>query len=270
MTAWSPEGRGGEPRRIVTDDAADAARAAAVWIAERLATAIDAGGVAHWATTGGSSPAAIYDALVVAPLRDAVDWSRVHLWFGDERFVRRGDPLANARIADEHLLTAGAGVPMPASHVHAIPTDAALDDGLGPDWAAARYAEAIARWVPDGDGGWPGFDIVIVGIGPDGHLLSVFPGSEAFESPATVLAIPAPTHVEPHVERVTLHPATLDAAGALLAVTTGSGKAGIVGTIFGAERDARRWPAQLARRAGATWILDRAAAADLPPDLPAE
>jgi 6-phosphogluconolactonase len=78
------------------------------------------------------------------------------------------------------------------------------------------------------------------------------------------LAIPAPTHIEPHVERVTLNPAVLGVARDLLAVATGSDKAPVLGQVFGDERDPRRWPAQLARRAGATWILDEAAAADLP------
>ena len=80
------------------------------------------------------------------------------------------------------------------------------------------------------------------------------------------LAIPAPTHVEPHVERVTLNPAILGAAGDLLAIVQGAAKAAVVGEIFGAPRDPARWPAQLARRAGATWFMDEAAASRLPAD----
>ena len=105
---------------------------------------------------------------------------------------------------------------------------------------------------------------MLLGIGADGHLLSVFPGSAAFDSTELAMAIPAPTHIEPHVERVTLNPAVIGAARQVLVVAYGSDKAPVLAHIFGPERDPRRWPAQLARRAGATWILDEAAAANLP------
>jgi 6-phosphogluconolactonase/glucosamine-6-phosphate isomerase/deaminase len=101
---------------------------------------------------------------------------------------------------------------------------------------------------------------MLIGIGGDGHLLSVFPGSAAFDSPDWALAIPAPTHIEPHVERVTCNPALIGVADAVLAVATGIAKATILGEVFGPVRDPRRWPAQLARRSGAIWILDPAAA----------
>jgi 6-phosphogluconolactonase/glucosamine-6-phosphate isomerase/deaminase len=93
--------------------------------------------------------------------------------------------------------------------------------------------------------------------------MSVFPGSEAFDISRVVLAIPAPTHVEPHIERVTLHPRVLDVARSIVVVVTGASKADILAEILGAEPDPRRLPAQVARRAGATWIVDEAAAAGL-------
>ncbi len=107
-------------------------------------------------------------------------------------------------------------------------------------------------------------DLVLLGVGGDGHVLSVFPGSAAFESKDWALAIPAPTHIEPHVERVTLNPAILAVARQILVVMHGAGKAAILADIFGPEVDPTRWPAQLTRREGATWILDEAAAASLP------
>ena len=113
--------------------------------------------------------------------------------------------------------------------------------------------------------GWPVLDLVLLGVGGDGHVLSVFPGSAAFKSKAWALGIPAPTHIEPHVERVTLNPAILAVAREVLVVMHGADKAAILGDIFGPEVDPTRWPAQLTRRAGATWVLDEAAAAHLPP-----
>jgi 6-phosphogluconolactonase len=105
------------------------------------------------------------------------------------------------------------------------------------------------------------FDLIVLGIGDDGHLLSVFPGSFALDSPDLALAVPAPTHIEPRLERVTLNPAVIGVARAVLVVAHGADKATILAEILGPERDPRRWPGQLALRPGATWILDEPAAA---------
>jgi 6-phosphogluconolactonase len=252
----------GEPEVLVLPDADAVHLVAAERIAAALGVATADGHEAHWATTGGSTPGGIYAALVRPPLRDRVAWERVHLWLGDDRFVGRDDPLCNVRIADAILLAMG-GVPIPDDHVHPVPADEAIEAGLDAEWAAARYAEEVAALVPPAPDGWPAFDVVVVGVGPDGHVLSVFPGSAALDSRALALAIPAPTHIEPHVERVTLNPTILDDARVLMAVVTGRKKASVLGKVFGPVRDERRWPSQRARRAGATWILDEAAAADL-------
>ena len=114
-------------------------------------------------------------------------------------------------------------------------------------------------------GGWPSFDLLVLGVGGDGHILSVFPGSTALDAADLAMAIPAPTHIEPHVQRVTMNPAVVAAARRVLVLVTGSAKAPVVGEVFGASRDPGRWPAQLALRDGATWILDEAAAARLAP-----
>jgi 6-phosphogluconolactonase len=130
--------------------------------------------------------------------------------------------------------------------------------------AAERYVETIRGAGVPTDGGWPVFDLVLLGIGPDGHLLSVFPNSEAFDSDDIALAIPAPTHVEPHVPRVTLNPEVLTVARRIIVVSTGAAKADVLGAILGGDVDVRRLPGQMARRPSATWILDEAAAARLP------
>jgi 6-phosphogluconolactonase len=106
---------------------------------------------------------------------------------------------------------------------------------------------------------------VLVGIGGDGHLLSVFPGSDALASDAPLaMGIPAPTHIQPHLPRVTFAPSILRLAAHVMPIMAGAAKAEIVGHIFGPERDPRRWPAQLALTPNATWVLDPAAAAGLP------
>ena len=104
---------------------------------------------------------------------------------------------------------------------------------------------------------------MLLGVGPDGHILSVFPGSAAFDDDGWAVGIPAPTHVEPRVQRVTMNPALVPAARDLVVVATGGSKADVLRDVLRSPEEPRRLPAQLARRAGATWILDRAAAANL-------
>jgi 6-phosphogluconolactonase len=273
-----------EPEILVLPDADACSTAAAEHIAAILVEAAAARGTAHWATTGGSAPAAIYRRLAVAPLRDDVPWEQVQVWWGDDRFVPFDHPLSNVAIAYADLLDIGAtsgesgtgasgvdvlagrsaGAPIPAGNVHPFPIPQAIAEGRGPDWTAERYVEMLRADGPPTEGGWPAFDLVFLGIGPDGHLLSVFPDSEAFDSDEIALGIPAPTHVEPHVPRVTLNPRVLDTGRRLLVVSHGEGKADVLAAILAGDRDVRRLPAQLARRPGATWILDEAAAARLP------
>jgi 6-phosphogluconolactonase len=149
-------------------------------------------------------------------------------------------------------------------NLHPFPTGEAIGNGRGPEWCAATLADELRAAPLEQVDGWPAFDLMLMGIGGDGHVLSVFPGSPAFDSPELAMAIPAPTHIEPHIERVTLNPAVIGAARKVLVVAYGSDKAAVVATILGPERDPRRWPAQLALGDGATWILDEAAAASLP------
>ena len=158
---------------------------------------------------------------------------------------------------------------MPPAHVHAPPMTRAIADGTGLDGAVAAYdAELRAADLPLGESGVPAFDVVLLGIGPDGHLLSVFPNSPLLDDTESwVSAVPAPMHVEPHVPRLSLNPRILEAAGSMVVVVHGAGKASILASVLGPERDERQWPAQLARSENATWFLDRAAAADLP-DVP--
>ncbi len=274
-----------EPELIVLPDADAVSAAAAERIADVLRDAAEQRGRADWATTGGSAPIGIYRLLSVAPLRDRVPWQSVHLWWGDDRYVPRDHPESNVMAADSVLLSASArggmsgfgedaddvltgrdaGVAMPVANVHPFPIAAAIGEGRDPAWAASQYEAELRSAGVAVERGWPVFDLVLLGIGPDGHLLSVFPGSPALhETSAWALPIPAPTHVEPHIARVTLNPRVLDVARDLLVVVHGESKAEILGSVFGAQRDPDRWPAQLARRAGATWLLDQAAAGRLP------
>jgi 6-phosphogluconolactonase/glucosamine-6-phosphate isomerase/deaminase len=272
----------GEPRIEILDDPDAVSHAAAQLIASILAGAVEARGRAHWATTGGSTPTGIYRELAAPPHRDEVPWQDVHVWWGDDRYVPRDHPLSNVLPLDQVLVSmtaraglsgAGAdavevdlgiepGAPLPPGNIHAPAMSHAIGAAAGPGLAADLYERELREAGLDLSAeGFPIFDLVLLGIGPDGHVLSVFPRSEVFDTKAWVTAVPAPTHVEPHVPRITLHPGVLDAAREVVVVVHGDSKRGILATVLGDERDARRWPAQLARREGARWFLDRAAAA---------
>ncbi len=245
-----------------------------------LAGAIAERGVAHWSTTGGSAAPGIYEQLRVPPLRDALDWERIQVWWGDDRFVPSDHPLSNVLPLEQVLLASGGdesrsgpptasvgsvgdGVSIPAGNLHPVPVTEAIAHG-GAAWAAARYAGELRDFGPPADAhGTPMFDLLLLGVGPDGHILSVFPGSAAWDDPATCLAIPAPTHVEPHVERVTLTPRIVAAARRVIVVTAGASKADVLARAWSGA-DARTLPVAATRLATATWMLDEAAAASLP------
>ena len=258
---------------VVTDPDAGAALVAEM-IVRALADAADRRGRADWVTTGGSTPIGIYRRLAAPPLDGDVPWDRLHVWWGDDRFVPRDHPASNVKAFDDILLgignaeegTAGgpAGVPLPIENLHPFPTGEAIGNGRGAAWCAATLAEELRGAGLEQAGGWPVFDLVLIGIGGDGHLLSIFPGSTAFDSSELALAIPAPTHIEPHIERVTLNPAIIEVARSVLVVAYGADKSGILAEVLGPDRDPRRLPAQLAARPDATWVLDAAAAAALP------
>ncbi len=268
------------PRRLplvrVLPSADAVAEAAAIEIARAISAAIAERGVAHWATTGGSAAPGIYRHLRVPPLRDTVDWSRVHVWWGDDRFVPADDPLSNVLPLEQLLLAADrasadepygrdlGGVRMPSDHLHPVPVAEALANGDGAAGAAAAYETALLLSGPGAnEDGVPVFDVIVLGVGPDGHVLSVFPGSRAWDAGTLVIPIPAPAHVEPHVERVTLHPDLLAAARTVLVVSTGATKAAVLGLAWGGD-DIRELPVRATMATNATWILDEAAAADLP------
>jgi len=246
---------------VVLADARAVASEAADRIAAALRRAVGARGRADWATTGGSMAPAIYRRLAADPYRGTIPWSLVHVWWGDDRYVPRDHPLSNVKPLDDILLVGALRpVPLPIDNLHPFPTTLAIGGAHGAAWCAAELAAELRDAGLERSDGWPVFDLVTLGIGGDGHVLSVFPGSAALESSELAMAIPAPTHIEPQIERVTLNPAVLRAARRVLVVVSGAGKASVLADIFGSERDPSRWPAQLARRAGAIWIVDSAAA----------
>ena len=272
----------GEPEIVVLRDEAAVAREGCARLTRTLGTAIAERGEAHLALTGGSAAVALYRELVGPPWPGAIDWSAVHLWWGDERLVPVDHPDSNTGLAYNMLLAlparagesgyggsgldadAGdlAALPVRAENVHPFGIDESLGESEPADLVADKYREELERYLP-AVGDLPGFDVVLLGVGPDGHILSVFPKSKTLRSKALVVAVPAPDHVEPHLPRVTLSPRLLPVAGQVIVMVAGAAKAEMLAAVLGARRDSTRWPAQLARLANAVWLLDEAAAAQL-------
>jgi 6-phosphogluconolactonase len=264
-----PSPNKGEPEIVVSVGPDEAAAEAAERIAAALIAAIERRGRADFCTTGGNTPIPIYRLLAQSPLVDTIPWQNVHVWWGDDRFVPRGHPESNVTALDDVLLGGGGstgGAPLPSSNIHPFPTDRALAEYRDTHWCAARYAEELYAQVPMVDGNWPRFDLILVGVGDDGHVLSCFPNSPTLDSMAWTMGVPAPSHIGPHLPRITVNPRLLE-AGPVLVVTWGASKAEALGHVFGKTRDDRRWPVQRTRRTGAFWIVDEAAAKQIPGEL---
>jgi 6-phosphogluconolactonase len=252
------------PTVRVLVDAQGVAEAAADKIVEAAAAAVTARGVFHLCTTGGSTPAALYRALREPSRANRMPWAQTQIWFGDDRFVPRADPLSNVSPLDAQLLSASAdGAPSPLSPSAVHPWSTTTADA--PTAVSAYLAELRGAGVPHTATGFPIFDLLLIGIGGDGHCLSVFPGSPLTLEGAPVAAgVPAPTHIEPHVPRLSFSLGVLAATREVLALAPGAGKAEALARIFSGGTAVSDAPAKAALISTATWLLDTASAANLP------
>lgn len=247
------------PAVVVHPDAELLAAALAARVLTALVDAQAARGSASFVVTGGGTGTAVLEQLRRSPARDAVDWSQVDVYWGDERFLPHGDPERNETQAREALLD---HVPVDPARVHVMaPSDGPLGDD--PDAAAAEYARTLAELSPDGT--VPRFDVLLLGIGEEGHVASVFPDSPAVhEQERTVVAVrdcpkPPPTRIS-----MTL-PTVCHAAHVWLCVA-GAGKAEAVQRALGGVSEVDL-PAAGARGLESTlWVLDPAAAGELSPE----
>lgn len=233
---------------LVADPAALAAAAA-----ERVLARIAAnGGRMAICLTGGSSPRQLYQLLATDAYRSRIPWERVHWFIGDERFVPAGDPLNNMGMARSIFLDRLA----PAANIHPIPT--ATADPADPDRGAALYEQELKSFYGADtlDHARPLFDLVLMGVGPDGHTASLFPDDPALEETARwAVGVPR-ANVEPFVPRVTLTLPTLASCREMLFEVAGVEKRAILTRLFAGEN----LPANRARSTGETvWLVDREA-----------
>lgn len=240
------------PSVHVFDDPERVAREAAGLFVRLSIEAVSERGAFSVALSGGSTPRRVYELLAEDDYRTQVSWPNVHVFFGDERTVAPDHPDSNYRMANEALLSR---VPVPPENVHRI-------DGVGDAAANASTYESELRAF-FGDSAWPRLDLVMLGMGDDGHTASLFPGSAALgERQAWVAA----NWVEKfQTWRITLTAPAINAARRVLFLVTGAGKADRLREVLKGERDPPRLPSQLIEpRDGALeWFVDRAAASKL-------
>jgi 6-phosphogluconolactonase len=234
---------------VVVEDAVALAEAAADRLIERIEA--NPGRIAI-CMTGGSSPKRLYELLATEPYRSEIPWDRVHWFIGDDRFVSSSDPLNNMTMARTAFLDACA----PLANVHPIKTDAA-----NPDDAAALYARELQSFYGADklDKAKPLFDLVLLGVGPDGHVASLFPSYPAIEvTDRWVVGVPE-AHVKPFVPRVSLTLPALASCREMLFLMSGEDKRAILTRVLKGED----LPANRARSDGETvWLCDKAALPD--------
>ncbi|MEJ6554131.1 6-phosphogluconolactonase [Microbacterium esteraromaticum] len=237
--------------------------ALAARVADRFITRLQArtrnGRIAHVCLTGGSMGGAVLAATAQDARTADIDWSLVHFWWGDERFVERDDPDRNSLQSRRALLD---HIAVPAENVHEV---AAPRDGLTLDEAAAAYAAELARF-PSDHGDWPSFAVCFLGVGPDGHIASLFPDrSEVTVTDAA--ALPVRDSPKPPPERVTLTRPVLNSSKRVWLVLTGADKASALGLALAGASYASVPAAGAKGRRRTVYFVDEAAAAEVSPDL---
>jgi len=232
------------PKLIVVADNAALAETAA----QRLVDRVMSEDRAAVCLTGGSSPEGLYRLLAREPWRAIVPWDRVHWFIGDDRFVPESDPLSNMGMAGRLFL---GSVPAPRQNIHPIATEA-----KSPDEAARLYEEDLKRFYGADtlDPSFPLFDLVLMGLGSDGHTASLFPHSPALdEKERWVVGVPK-AGMEPFVPRVTLTFPVLASTREMLFLVESLEKRAILGRVLSGEA----LPAQRAYSNGElVWLITR-------------
>lgn len=233
-------------------------------IVRRLQSAREERGVAHLALSGGTTPGRTYELLA----KELPAWEHVHVWFADERCVGPEDEESNYRLARKTLLEP-AGVP--AARVHR------MEGELGAEEGAARYAQALGEHVAaatqdatgtkagtsapagaDGSALVPALDVVVLGIGPDGHVASLFPGASTLRAGEEAVCLPVHDSPKPPPDRITLSLAVLRAARRCVLLATGASKSDAVAAMLG--KPSEHVPASLLERDRLSVLVDDAAA----------
>lgn len=247
--------RTGHDLHVLDDPDALSRAVAAHWLSVADDARTNRGGF-HVALAGGSTPRMLYELMASGDFRDNTDWRTTHIYFGDERCVPPDHHDSNYRMALETLLR---HVDIPAGQIHRIEAERTDRDA-----AARDYAQILEHRLPtSGDRGPPCFDLVLLGLGADGHIASLFPGTDALDERRRLVV---PVRVDSTgTWRISLTFPVINVARHIAIMVAGEAKADIVGEVLNNSRDEPRYPVEcLAPRGRLAWFVDRAAAARLP------
>jgi 6-phosphogluconolactonase len=248
-----------ERRVLVHPDKGSLAGSVAARFITKMLDILDEQAVAHVVLTGGSMGSAVLEAVAASPARTSIDWSRVHFWWGDERWVPARDEERNDEQARVALLD---DLDLPADNVHPFP---ASDSGLTLDEAADTAAAELAQHGVDGLP-HPIFDITFLGVGPDGHIASLFPHRSGIRVTDRTV-IPVRNSPKPPPERLSMTRPVINSSQRVWLVLAGADKASALGlALAGASRD--EVPvAGIKGRRRTVFFVDSDAAAEVPESL---
>ena len=235
---------------IVCADAAEIAQKAVELVRDVAVQSIAERGVFDFVLSGGSTPERLYKLLALPPYADSIAWNKTRVFMGDERFVRFADPSSNWGMAKRTLLDI---VPIPPANLFPIPTDVPT-----PTEAAERYEATLAKLFPDT---LPVFDLLLLGLGDDGHTASLFPGKLSLTVLDKTAVATSPGVLPPPVDRITLTFPVLNAARRVLFLVAGKNKAEPLKTVLSGTASVNDYPAVGISPADGTltFLIDEAA-----------
>lgn len=229
----------------------EVSQALAEWITQSIETTLQKQDRFTWVVTGGNSPKQLYELLAAAPYRDRINWSKLHIFWGDERAVPFTDSRNNAKMTFEHLLNK---VPVERGQVHI------MDTSLPPAEAAKAYEALLHQYFRDAG---PSFDLVLNGMGDDGHTLSLFPHTPVIhekQSWVTSFYLDAQ-----QMHRITLTAPIVNRANKVAFLTFGANKSNALFEVLKGAPAIDQYPSQIIQPAGGElhWFIDEAAASRL-------
>lgn len=227
--------------------------AVAKWMADTIAATLKKQGRFTIALSGGSTPKKLHHILAASPYKEQIEWSKLHIFWGDERAVPFDDDRNNAKMAFDTLLNF---VPVPAAQIHVMRTD------IAPEASALEYEKILHRYFDAAAGEATGFDMVLLGMGDDGHTLSLFPGTEVVhEEKAWAKAYFLKAQ---DMYRITLTKTIVNRSAQIAFLTTGTGKAHALKEVLQGAYNPDLYPSQEIKPIGELhWFVDEAAAAGL-------
>lgn len=232
----------------IQPDPAAVSKELAEWITSTIESVLSRQDRFTFVVTGGNSPKALYELLATEPYKSRIDWSRVHIFWGDERAVPYEDERNNARMTYQHLLNK---VPVVKEQVHL------MDTAISPDASAKAYEAILKQYFSESG---PSFDLVLSGMGDDGHTLSLFPGTAVIhEKEAWVKSF----YLEPQqMYRITLTAPVVNRAAKLVFLTFGAGKAKALKEVLEGAPNVDLYPSQIIQPDSGElhWFVDEAAA----------